>query len=382
MALMDLEGVAHVVRIPAVTAPGAKFEAHVPSEGSWGDPANEFATSEVAVGSSLGALLLANWAGERVGDFLDILESWLPRIQEGAFLASVMEQTAYCARALGRVGMDFSSLARGPFRDAVLRILDIGLHAALDHWKEALRIHRWNTPIASAAALAALVPPPAAPPLATEDGAPPPSARASRQTGLTPPVELLQHPIVAVFLNHILAALNELRPCAPYELRHAVCKRVQSTLLAGVNHLAEVLATSNGMGLGPPAAPASTPATPAPVPAPKPPPAAVGPLESDAARNHFTSLCRCVGEHMVPHVAACLDQLVPPWVPPPDISAGRQNDDALAAELVEAVREALRPLQGLPGSSPVVQKPLADEPDVDALRQEMSVPHQDRGATE
>ena len=56
-----------------------------------------------------------------------------------AFLASIMEQTAYCARALSRIGLDFSPLARLPFRSAVLGILDSGLDAAKDHWVHMIR---------------------------------------------------------------------------------------------------------------------------------------------------------------------------------------------------------------------------------------------------
>ena len=57
-------------------------------EGSWGDPASEFAPSELATGGQLGSLLLSNWAAERVDELLSTLECWLPLVREGAFLAS------------------------------------------------------------------------------------------------------------------------------------------------------------------------------------------------------------------------------------------------------------------------------------------------------
>ena len=67
-------------------------------------------------------------------ELLDTLERWLPYVREGAFLASLIEQAAYCARSLSRSGLDFSALARRPFRHAVCRVLETGLAAACAHW--------------------------------------------------------------------------------------------------------------------------------------------------------------------------------------------------------------------------------------------------------
>lgn len=135
-----------------------------------------------------------------------------------AFLASIMEQTAYCARALSRIGLDFSPLARLPFRSAVLGILDSGLDAAKDHWVHMIRSHRWSASHASAAAIAALKPS-AGSATTSEAGsggggsADGDGVSGNRVTGLSPPMALLQHPPVAVLLNHLMATLNELRPC-------------------------------------------------------------------------------------------------------------------------------------------------------------------------
>ena len=152
-----------------------------------------------------------------------MLQAWLPRVREGDFVAYVLEQCAHCSRSLGRVGLDIAALARGPFREAVLRILDEGLEAAEGHWRETIANHRWSTPHASAAAIANL-----------QGGG---GAAEAAGGAAGPPLALLQHPPVAVLTNHVLTVFNELRTCAPYELRGSFFERVRVRLLACVKIL-------------------------------------------------------------------------------------------------------------------------------------------------
>ena len=51
----------------------------------------------------------------------------LPRVQEAAFLANLLEQACGCAASLGGAGLDFSALLAAPFRAAVLRTLALAL---------------------------------------------------------------------------------------------------------------------------------------------------------------------------------------------------------------------------------------------------------------
>ena len=147
--------------------------------------------------------LLADWAVARLDELLGVLELWMPRVQEGAFLANLLEQARWlsppptcvrpthahrvharthtstyastharahvahahvhahvrigrhthtptrthtptleqacgCAASLGGTGLDFSPLLAAPFRSAVLRALDDGLAASLEHWQQAI----------------------------------------------------------------------------------------------------------------------------------------------------------------------------------------------------------------------------------------------------
>lgn len=272
--------------------------------------------------TQLGNLLLGKWAIERIDEFVLTLRTWLPRVREGAFLANLIEQCSYSARSLARVGMDVSAFARGPFRDAVLELLDDGLAAAKEHWLDAIRVHKWNVPHASAAAVAALAPsgsgttgaPDADAAAAGGSGGSVGSGADRTATSPAPPLALLQHPPVAVLLNHFLVVFNEMRSCAPYELRPAFFNQVATTLRDCVRALADAREAAIALGLG--------------------------------AREHFRSLCACMAEHLVPYLAVCLDVLVPVWVPPPELqpAGGAPTDDGLAARLVEVVLEWLRPL--------------------------------------
>jgi len=315
IATIDADGVTHVLTMLPLCAGECAFEAELPCELTWGEPPNELAPGELAQADRLGGLLLANWAAERVGDFSQTLTTWLPRVQEGAFLANLIEQCTYSAKSLARVGLDFSALVRAPFRDEVLRLLDEGLAAAIDHWSDAIAAHRWNAPHASAAAIAALTPTGGSASATNEPAA---EKGGSRTSSRPPPLALLQHLPVAVLLNHMLGVLNELRPCAPYELRRPFFARVRGTLLSCVRALAEV---------------------------------EEGGAFSEQARTHFRSLCACMAEHMLPHLAACTDQLVPVWMAPPEVSTAgvTASGDGEVALLVDAVRERLLPLCADPG---------------------------------
>ena len=123
---MDADGVSHVVRAPPLSEGARTFAVTLPVDASWGDPPNEFSPGEMPRLDPLGPLLLSNWVVDRVDGFLSTLGAWLPRVQEGAFLASLLEQCTDAARSLARVGVDFSLLARVAFRDAILRLLDEG----------------------------------------------------------------------------------------------------------------------------------------------------------------------------------------------------------------------------------------------------------------
>lgn len=126
LAVVDAEGVTHVVSAPRTSSGRAHevylFESSVPSEVPWGAPTSDFPPSELATGDHLGALLLSNWAAERVDELLRTLSAWLPRVGEGAFLANLIEQCGYACRSLSRIRCNVTTLVRAPFQDACAAI--------------------------------------------------------------------------------------------------------------------------------------------------------------------------------------------------------------------------------------------------------------------
>jgi len=261
------------------------ISAQLPAEGWGGRGGHSLEPRGLLGGEALGAALLADWAAERVGALLATLETWLPRVHDGAFLANLLEQSCGCAHSLGGVGLDFGVLLAAPFSAAILRTFDDQLHASLEHWRQALSLHRWSVPppdarsfAATAAATAAAAAAAAAPP--GGDGTAAGAAAADpRAVSLAPPAALLAQPILAVLCNHLLGSLNEVRQCMPYELRPDVLRRLTAALCGCARALQHVQASS-----------------------------AFGAVAAD----HFASLCALFGSALLPHIAAAADLLVPP----------------------------------------------------------------------
>ncbi|KAG9152984.1 hypothetical protein Leryth_025061 [Lithospermum erythrorhizon] len=49
---------------------------------------------------------------------------------------------------------------------------------------------------------------------------------------INPPSSLMEHPPLAVFINGVSAAMNELRPCAPFSLKHVIAQELVKGLQA------------------------------------------------------------------------------------------------------------------------------------------------------
>ena len=163
-------------------------------------------------------------------------------------------------------------LARPLFRAAIARALEVSLAAAVRHFRGALAVAHWDVPAAaSAASLTALEAEAEAEGGtgdARADGAP-----------LRPPVRLVAHPALAVLVNHILFGLNELRACAPYELRARFFEAAAAALEACGGALCECAGSLSG-----------------------------------TARAQLVEMALALVETAAPHVAACVDAVCGHWV--------------------------------------------------------------------
>ncbi|GJP86774.1 hypothetical protein CLOP_g16756 [Closterium sp. NIES-67] len=157
--------------------------------------------------------LVYGWAMHRVAVYLAALARHLPRIEDGGSLASVLEHCMYCGMSLGRVGLDLRGLLPPLFESCVLRMFQRNVSCAVDSFHHVLDTHRW-VPLPSMGS----------------------AARMGMGLGgdslddVAPPYSLMEHPPLAAFVNGILAALNELRHCAPSSLRQQLAGEVERAL--------------------------------------------------------------------------------------------------------------------------------------------------------
>ncbi|KAL6536221.1 conserved oligomeric Golgi complex component [Orobanche gracilis] len=159
--------------------------------------------------------LLFDWAMHQITLHLKTLTIMLPKINEGGSLSNILDQCMYCAMGLGWVGLDFRGLLPPLFEDAVLNLFSKNMRTAVENFQFmtdvsiiqlVLDSHRW-------------VPLPAV-------GFPVSSLNEGSRDDVTPPSNLMEHPPLAVFINGVSAAMNELRPCAPLSLKNVVAQEL------------------------------------------------------------------------------------------------------------------------------------------------------------
>ncbi|KAI7753571.1 hypothetical protein M8C21_003363 [Ambrosia artemisiifolia] len=98
------------------------------------------------------------------------------------------------------------------------------------------------------------------------------------QEDVTPPPNLMEHPPLAVFINGVSAAMNELRPCAPLSLKHILAQE----LVKGLQTVSDSLLRYNTSRVL---------------------------RESESVL--FLSLCRAFIEVAYPHCATCFGRCYP-----------------------------------------------------------------------
>ncbi|CAM6113447.1 unnamed protein product [Calypogeia fissa] len=165
--------------------------------------------------------LLYSWAMHRVMCHLAVLDDTLPRITEGVSLGIILEQSMYCGMSLGRVGLDFRNLLPPLFERSVHQLLLRNLSITIENFQHVLNSHRW-VPL------------------------PPVGAGLAGNTGpddMSPPYSLMDHHPLAMFVNGVLAALNELRHCAPMNLKAVLALEVRDVLQSVADSLLRYNAT-------------------------------------------------------------------------------------------------------------------------------------------
>uniref|UniRef100_A0A803MDB3 Conserved oligomeric Golgi complex subunit 8 n=1 Tax=Chenopodium quinoa TaxID=63459 RepID=A0A803MDB3_CHEQI len=202
--------------------------------------------------------LLFSWAMHQITSHLKTLKVMLPKITEGGSLSNILDQCMHWAMGLGWVGLDYRGLLPSLFEEAVLNLFSKNVATAVENFQLVLDSHRW-------------VPLPAV-------GYSGSTASEESQEDVTPPSYLMEHPPLAVFINGVSAAMNELRPCAPVSLKHILAQELVKGLKAVHNSLLRY-------------------------------------NETRMLRNNestlFFSLCRAFMEVVFPHCATCFGRCYP-----------------------------------------------------------------------
>ncbi|KAL1216017.1 Conserved oligomeric Golgi complex subunit 8 [Cardamine amara subsp. amara] len=196
--------------------------------------------------------LLFSWAMHQITSHLKTLKIMLPKITEGGSLSNILDQCMYCAMGLGWVGLDFRGLLPPLFEEAVLNLFSKNMSTAVENFQLVLDSHRW-VPLPSV-------------------GFPSSGISEGSKEDVTPPSYLMEHPPLAVFINGVSAALNELRPCAPLSLKNVVAHE----LIKGLKAVSDSLLRYNTTRM----------------------------LRLNES-NLFLSLCRAFVEVVFPHCATC-----------------------------------------------------------------------------
>lgn len=165
--------------------------------------------------------LLYSWAMHQIKIHLSTLEIMLPKISEGGSLSNILDQCMYCAMGLGLVGLDFRGLLPPIFENAVLNMFSKNMARAVENFQVVLDTHRW-VPLPTVGF--------------TTNG-----QREESQDDVSPPSLLMEYPPLAVFVNAVSAAMNELRPCAALSLKHILAQE----LVKGLRAVSETLLSYN-----------------------------------------------------------------------------------------------------------------------------------------
>lgn len=235
-----------------------------------------FANGTRPVASIHSSSILFDWTATCVSEYLQRLEEGVNELTDGAMLNTVLQQAMFCGQSLGRVGADFRAALPPMFEDAVMRIFTSHLNAALRQFEMMIDDNRW-APIGSSALRkdrGYLI----SSSSGGQDNNEEVSTTASNEP-YEPPPGVLDSPPLAVFLNGILVALNDLRLCAPVSLAQRLGTMLQQTLIKAGEYMSAI----GGPG---------------------------GAFLKRSDRPHFISMSINLRDLCVRHAARCLDHCI------------------------------------------------------------------------
>jgi hypothetical protein len=192
--------------------------------------------------------VLHAWAQRLIAELMSRFGNALSACRDGAAVARAAEQVAYCGASLARVGLDMRPLAHAAVEAALLRVFAARMASAGAGIEGVVNRH-----CAGGSALAAIAAADQDKAAAedkkggggdddggADDDADGAAAVATRRA-LAAPTSLLDHPPLAVWLNHFLSGANDLRAFAPL----AIADRVAALTASELARLARAVAAKS-----------------------------------------------------------------------------------------------------------------------------------------
>ncbi|XP_006821523.1 conserved oligomeric Golgi complex subunit 8-like [Saccoglossus kowalevskii] len=151
------------------------------------------------------------WVIQKISQFLKTLETDLEK-GVGTRLDSLLGQCMYFGLSFSRVGADFRGLLPPLFQRAALKSFKSSMKDAIKRFEESMQSY---TLLSISSSLSSTV-------LS--------SGFSQGESNLNPPMVIMEYSPLAVYTNHILTALNDLRLCAPIALAEEVAMQLQDSL--------------------------------------------------------------------------------------------------------------------------------------------------------
>jgi guanylate kinase len=217
--------------------------------------------------------ILSVWMTEKISQFLQRIEKGLRSIMEGSSLLNIMNQCMHFGASLSRLGYDFRPLLTSIFESGVLNMFVNYLNGTKEQFRNQmarLSMHLATVGITSTVVLSTTS-------TKTSNVATSPLKEESNQ--LRPPTILLEFPPLAILVNGVLNALNEVRKCCLPTLQGPLCQAVVALLSVVLDEIINFKLSKEYSKL------------------------------SQAEKENFGTFCRIMVEEVVPYLSDCLSAL-------------------------------------------------------------------------
>ncbi|KYR02016.1 oligomeric Golgi complex component [Tieghemostelium lacteum] len=166
--------------------------------------------------NNLDDMILYSWVQHKVNLYISNLEMNLALIKEGTSIHYILENSMYFSMSLSRVGIDFRGLLQPIFEKQIFNNFQSQLTVSTHHFLESLKSYKFPQPKVTSSSN---------------------SSSSNSSSFISPPMNLLGHPPLAILMNSFLKSFNELKECLPLSLKDQITLKLKDiliTIISGV----------------------------------------------------------------------------------------------------------------------------------------------------